>query len=245
MTKILLVEDDQALREIYGTRLIAEGYDVVSASDGEMALTMSIKEQPDLILSDIMMPKVSGFEMVDILKTNPGTRDIKIVVMTALSSDKQREKGESLGVDRYLVKSQVSIEDVVDTIHELMNDKRSASVQTPIAQTPAAQAPSAQPIVEQQPQAPVSPHVAAPRPIIPIDRKIISPLDPDLVLRDEPTPVNNILAPPTSPVTDIDLDPTPTSTQNSTAVQQIPPDPQPPIEQTVQIEDDPLQYKPQ
>jgi PAS/PAC sensor hybrid histidine kinase len=57
MTKILLVEDDKSLREIYGVRLLAEGYDIVSAGDGEEALAMAIKERPRLILSDVMMPK--------------------------------------------------------------------------------------------------------------------------------------------------------------------------------------------
>jgi DNA-binding response OmpR family regulator len=68
MTKILLVEDDKSLREIYGVRLLAEGYDIVSAGDGEEALAMAIKERPRLILSDVMMPKISGFDMLDILR---------------------------------------------------------------------------------------------------------------------------------------------------------------------------------
>ena len=67
MTKILLVEDDKSLREIYGVRLLAEGYDIVSAGDGEEALAMAIKERPNLIISDVMMPKISGFGMLDIL----------------------------------------------------------------------------------------------------------------------------------------------------------------------------------
>ena len=63
MTKIMLVEDDKSLREIYGIRLVAEGYEIVSAGDGEEALAMAVKERPDLILSDIMMPKISGFDV--------------------------------------------------------------------------------------------------------------------------------------------------------------------------------------
>ena len=72
MPKIMLVEDDNNLREIYGERLMAEGYDIVSANDGEEALALAVKEKPDLILSDVMMPKISGFDMLDILKTDPG-----------------------------------------------------------------------------------------------------------------------------------------------------------------------------
>ena len=84
MTKILLVEDDKLLRQMYGERLLAEGFDIVSASDGEEAISMAINELPDLIISDIMMPKISGFEMLDLLKTNARTSDIKVIVMTAL-----------------------------------------------------------------------------------------------------------------------------------------------------------------
>ncbi|MCL2444595.1 response regulator [Candidatus Saccharibacteria bacterium] len=123
MTKILLVEDDKSLREIYGIRLAAEGYDIVSAGDGEEALAMAAQVKPDLIISDVMMPKISGFDMVDILRQTPGTKDIKVIMMTALSSDDQRIKGESVGADRYLVKSQVGIEDVVNVVHEVLGDR--------------------------------------------------------------------------------------------------------------------------
>lgn len=122
MTKILLVEDDKSLREIYGVRLLAEGYDIVSAGDGEEALAMAIKERPQLIVSDVMMPKISGFDMLDILRSTTETKDIKVIMMTALSSEDQRQRGEQLGADRYLVKSQVGIEDVVRTVHDVLGD---------------------------------------------------------------------------------------------------------------------------
>ena len=128
MTKILLVEDDKSLREIYGVRLLAEGYDIVSAGDGEEALAMAIKERPQLIVSDVMMPKISGFDMLDILRSTTETKDIKVIMMTALSSEDQRARGQALGADRYLVKSQVGIEDVVRTVHEVLAD---APVSTP------------------------------------------------------------------------------------------------------------------
>ena len=139
MTKILLVEDDKSLREIYGVRLLAEGYDIVSAGDGEEALAMAIKERPALILSDVMMPKISGFDMLDILRSATETRDIKVIMMTALSSEDQRARGEQLGADRYLVKSQVGIEDVVRTVHEVLGDAPAtapAPSQTSVAAPP-------------------------------------------------------------------------------------------------------------
>lgn len=151
MTKILLVEDDKSLREIYGVRLLAEGYDIVSAGDGEEALAMAIKERPALIVSDVMMPKISGFDMLDILRSTTETRDVKVIMMTALSSEDQRQRGEALGADRYLVKSQVGIEDVVRTVHEVLGDAPAAAPveSAPAAEPVAAGAPLAAPATQQ------------------------------------------------------------------------------------------------
>ena len=77
------------------------------------------------------MPKISGFDMLDILRSTPETAKIKVVMMTALSGDDQRERGERLGADRYLVKSQVGIEDVVNTIHEVLGDKTTTAPTVP------------------------------------------------------------------------------------------------------------------
>lgn len=161
MTKILLVEDDKSLREIYGVRLLAEGYDIVSAGDGEEALAMAIKERPALIVSDVMMPKISGFDMLDILRSTTETKDIKVIMMTALSSEDQRQRGEKLGADRYLVKSQVGIEDVVRAVHEVLGDLPTlgAAPQPQASAAPAAATPSPAPSAPTGP----APH-AAPTP---------------------------------------------------------------------------------
>lgn len=124
MTKVMIVEDDISLREIYSIRLTAEGYEVVSAGDGEEALSVAVRERPDLVVSDVMMPKISGFDMLDILRSTPETKDIKVIMMTALSSEDQRKRGEGLGADRYLVKSQVGIEDVINAVHEVLGDRQ-------------------------------------------------------------------------------------------------------------------------
>ena len=156
MTKILLVEDDKSLREIYGVRLLAEGYDIISAGDGEEALAMAIKDRPSLIVSDVMMPKISGFDMLDILRSTTETKDIKVIMMTALSSEDQRKRGEQLGADRYLVKSQVGIEDVVRTVHEVLGDAPISPSASPFASTPTS---SAQPVTP-----PAQPPAANPAP---------------------------------------------------------------------------------
>ncbi|MBQ8984702.1 response regulator [Candidatus Saccharibacteria bacterium] len=158
MTKIMLVEDDKSLREIYSIRLVAEGYEVVSAGDGEEALALAVQQKPDLIISDVMMPKISGFDMLDILRSTPETKDIKVIMMTALSSDDQRQRGESLGADKYLVKSQVGIEDVINAVHEVLGDKAVAGptggpAPDPTAPTIASQPMGAQPVAEATPVA--------------------------------------------------------------------------------------------
>lgn len=127
MATILLVEDDSNLREIYSARLEAEGYTIVSANDGEEALAASVREKPDLIISDVMMPKISGFDMLDILRSTPETKNVKVIMMTALGQDEDRARGESLGADKYLVKSQVTLEDVVTLVNEMMGDAKAGS----------------------------------------------------------------------------------------------------------------------
>jgi len=120
MAKVMLVEDDNNLREIYEARLLAEGYEIVSAQDGEEALAMAIKEKPDLIIADIMMPKISGFDMLDILRSTPETKDTKVIMMTALSQAEDKARATKLGADRYLVKSQVTLEDVARVAKEVL-----------------------------------------------------------------------------------------------------------------------------
>jgi len=114
--KILLVEDDTALADVYQARLELEGLEVKQVNNGEDALSVALDFKPDLILLDAMMPKISGFDVLDILRNTPETKDIKIIMLTALSQPKDKERAENLGVDDYLVKSQVVIGDVVDRV---------------------------------------------------------------------------------------------------------------------------------
>lgn len=188
MTKIMLVEDDKSLREIYGVRLLAEGYDIVSAGDGEEALAMAIKERPQLIVSDVMMPKISGFDMLDILRSTTETRDIKVIMMTALSSEEQRQRGESLGADRYLVKSQVGIEDVVRVVHEVLGDSAAtAGAAQPAAPAAAPAQPAASTPLAVPPR-PATPAPAAPAPPVPPVPTPTAPVPPAPAAPVAPTP---------------------------------------------------------
>lgn len=123
--KILLVEDDASLAAVYRARLELEGFDIKEVHDGEDALSAAVSYRPDLILLDVMMPKISGFDVLDILRNTPDTTNVRVIMLTALSQPKDKERAEKLGADDYLVKSQVVISDVVERVRHhlgIMND---------------------------------------------------------------------------------------------------------------------------
>lgn len=183
MSKVMLVEDDANLLEIYQARLAAEGFQIVTAKDGEEALAIAVKERPDLIIADIMMPKVSGFDMLDILRGTPETKNVKIIMMTALSQLEDKQRAEKLGADRYLVKSQVTLEDVVRVVNEVLSGQKSSNIGgIPVEQpTPQVQNSSSvstsltngvqsTPVVpEPQPQLTMPEQIAAPMPTPPVE----------------------------------------------------------------------------
>jgi CheY-like chemotaxis protein len=102
--KILLVEDSRAIRLENERVLIEAGYEVICAEDGQAALQLARGQQPDLILLDLMLPKVSGLEVLEFLKSNPGTAQIPVVVLSALY-EKNREKLMAAGAEDYLEKN--------------------------------------------------------------------------------------------------------------------------------------------
>jgi len=116
--KILLVEDDDALATTYITRLEAEGFEVRRVNNGEDALASAIDYRPALVLLDVMMPKISGFEVLDILRNTPETANLKVIVLTALGQEGDKQRASQLGADDYLVKSQVVISDVVSRVKQ-------------------------------------------------------------------------------------------------------------------------------
>ena len=244
MTKILLVEDDKSLREIYGVRLLAEGYDIVSAGDGEEALAMAIKERPQLIVSDVMMPKISGFDMLDILRSTTETKDIKVIMMTALSSEDQRQRGEQLGADRYLVKSQVGIEDVVRTVHDVLGDVPSAAPtpqQTFGTPAPSAVARPTTPTVPPRPTEPTAPATTpqppAPAPATPVPSTAPATSTPQPTVTPTPQPTPQPTPAPQPPVTPTPVaapapapvapQPTPSALGSTTGMSATPQPPEP------------------
>jgi CheY-like chemotaxis protein len=138
MAKVLLVEDDNNLREIYQARLTAEGYDIVAAQNGEEALVVAKQNKPDLIISDVMMPRISGFEMLDILRNTEQLKHTKVIMLTALGQAEDQKRADTLGADKYLVKSQVTLEDIVNAAKELLGETTGDTpVQQPAEPTPA------------------------------------------------------------------------------------------------------------
>lgn len=116
--KILFVEDDETLANSYAQRFAAEGLEVKRASNGEEALAIALSFRPDIILLDIMMPIVDGFNVLDILRNTHETANTKIIVLSALSQEEDIDKAHNLGADGYLVKTQVVLADVVERIKQ-------------------------------------------------------------------------------------------------------------------------------
>ncbi len=250
MAKVLLVEDDTNLSEIYQARLEAEGYVVVAASDGETALALAAKEKPDLILSDVMMPKISGFEMLDILRNTEGFKHTKVIMLTALGQAEDKTRAEALGADRYLVKSQVTLEDIVTAAYELLNSTDtlpglSAAVPsspapqatvTAMTSMPVADAPTTPPVVPMIPVAPTGPLEptisAIPTPATPILEPVglTQPVEP-LVAALQPQLVPQAVQPLPEP----EPEPLPVAAQPAIIVSELPasapaPEPAPALE---------------
>ncbi len=102
--KILVVDDEVYLLQILDFSLGAEGYEVVTAEDGEQALLKAKSEQPDLIVLDIMMPKVDGYEACRKLKQDPAMKDVPVILLTAKGRDIDRKLGLEVGADDYITK---------------------------------------------------------------------------------------------------------------------------------------------
>ncbi len=231
MPKILLVEDDNNLREIYEARLQAEGYQIVSAKDGEEALVVAKAERPDLIISDVMMPKISGFEMLDILRNTPELRETKVIMLTALGQAQDQTRASNLGADLYLVKSQVTLEDIVKSSHDILNDMpqetpNSSSVSTENLEpelnsaesisTPATELPTPDPVTP-TPE-PVTP---TPEPVTPVPEPVTPTPEPVTPTPEPVTPVPPLAPGEISINSAGDLSTQTEAEQNATMQQQV------------------------
>ena len=120
--KILFVEDESALQKTFGDVLIKEGYDMISALDGEAGLKLAKERKPDLILLDLILPKMDGFEVLKQLKKEVETKAIPVIVLTNLERVVDIEKAIEAGATTYLVKANYTLEEVLEKIKKALSE---------------------------------------------------------------------------------------------------------------------------
>lgn len=118
--KILIIEDDMFLRSLIARKLETEGFDIDMAIDGEDGLIKAPKFMPDLILLDIILPKMNGFEVLERLKADEKTKPIPVIMLTNLGEKEDAEKGMNLGAAGYMVKAHFTPEEIIEKIKELL-----------------------------------------------------------------------------------------------------------------------------
>ena len=122
MKTILFIEDESALQKTFGEILSQEGYEMTSALDGEIGLRLAKDKKPDLILLDLVLPKIHGFEVLKQLKTDKETKDIPVIVLTNLEGIGDVDKALGLGATTYLVKAQYGLEEIVEKIKKALGE---------------------------------------------------------------------------------------------------------------------------
>lgn len=120
MRTILFVEDEAAIQKSLTDTLKKEGYEVISALDGQTGLHLAKAKKPDLILLDLILPKMDGFELLDQLKKDPATKDIPIIILTNLERMEDVEKALKLGAKTYLTKANYTLQEVVDKVEKAL-----------------------------------------------------------------------------------------------------------------------------
>ncbi len=120
---ILLIEDESALQKTFGEILKQEGYETVSALNGDIGLKLAKLKKPDLILLDLVLPKMHGFEVLKALKEDKETKNIPVIVLTNLEEIEDVEKAIELEATTYLVKAQYSLEEVVAKIKKALENR--------------------------------------------------------------------------------------------------------------------------
>ena len=128
--KVLLIDDDVSLADMYTERLVAAGYDVIRAMDGEQGLVEAREHKPAIILLDIMMPKVNGLDVLKHLKEDPSTAGIPVILLTALIQELDKVKAITGGAVEYYVKSETVPGDLIKHINKVLGDDSDAQAHT-------------------------------------------------------------------------------------------------------------------
>lgn len=119
--KILVVEDETPLREALRDKLVREGYPVIEAVDGEDGLAKANQEHPDLILTDIMMPKMDGFAMIQHLQADTNLQSIPVVIVSNLGQDDDKDRAKTLGAKEFFIKADMPVADLARYVHSLLD----------------------------------------------------------------------------------------------------------------------------
>lgn len=122
MKKILFIEDETALQEAFKGMLVPEGYEIVTAIDGESGLRLASTEKPDLILLDLMLPKIHGLDVLKTLKADAATRDIPVIILTNLDKTENVESALEFGATTYLVKANYGLDEVVQKVKKALSE---------------------------------------------------------------------------------------------------------------------------
>lgn len=125
MPKILVVEDNESSREMLSRRLKRKGFSVMAAEDGEQGYAMARSKSPDLVLMDISLPGINGWEVIELLKSEPHTRDIPLIVLTAHALVNDRAKADEVGCDGYFSKP-IDFQNLLDAIGRLLTERNLA-----------------------------------------------------------------------------------------------------------------------
>lgn len=121
MSKVLIIEDDPFLSEMYATKLAQENFEVELASDGKEALKKVAETKPDLVLLDIVLPKMDGFEVLQKIKKDPALRQVKVIALTNLGQKEEVDKGFAFGADDYIIKAHFTPSEVVNKVKQILN----------------------------------------------------------------------------------------------------------------------------
>ncbi len=121
--KILIIEDDHFLSSLLKARLEKEGFKVEAAGDGEEGLTLLKQVKPDLVLLDLILPKVSGFEVLESISIDPQLK-APVIILTNLAQDSDVQKTKNLGAVDYFVKVKISIEEIITKVKEVMSSQK-------------------------------------------------------------------------------------------------------------------------
>jgi len=123
MKKILFIEDETALQKTLGEVLKQEKYEILAAFNGEDGLVLAKEQKPDLILLDLILPKIDGFEVLRQLKKDPETEDIPVIVLTNLEASENIGQVIELGATTYLVKAQYSLQELTEKVKKTLGEE--------------------------------------------------------------------------------------------------------------------------